>query len=470
MLELRRTKIIATVGPSCSSYEVIYSFIQEGVNVFRINCSHGKKEDYIYYIQNIRKAAEEQKKPVSILVDLQGPKIRIGQIKNNGVFLKTNDSFLLTEKEIIGDENGVYVSCAYLNEEVPVGTLILLDDGKIELEVKSKVQDGLLCKVLVGGELKSKKGINFPGIVLHKTTSLTSKDKDDLIFALEQGVDFIAISFVQRADDVLEVKEIISEHKASTPVIAKIEKQEAFKNISSIISVSDGILIARGDLGVEFPLEEVPIVQKNIIKLCNLVGKPAIIATQMLDSMVHSHRPTRAEVTDIANGIFELADALMVTNETAVGQYPVDVIKNMAKIALRTERELKFCTGIEWAANTISQAIGRVTCELAYVLKATAIITATQSGVTAQQVARYRPSVPIIAATPLLKTYRELTLIWGVYPIIIPKTDDTNTMIKEIINKAKEEKMLKDGDSVIITAGMAVGISGTTNTIKVQVV
>ena len=471
MQNCRKTKIMATLGPACESYEMVYELIKEGVNVFRLNFSHGKREDAIPRIENIRKASAELKVSVGIMVDLQGPKIRAGLMQNDGVTIKAGDTICLTEKEITGDKDNIYVSYPHLRDELPVGATILIDDGKIELKVSELLEDGLKCTVIVGGEVKSKKGINFPGIELQKATSLTPKDKEDLLFALQHDVDYIAISFVQRASDVLEVKEFIAEQKlGNPPVIAKIEKQEAFKNLASIVDIADGAMVARGDLGVEFPLEEVPIIQKKVIKLCNQVGKPVIIATQMLDSMIHSHRPTRAEVTDIANGIFEKADALLVTNETAVGDYPVEVVKTMAKISARTERELRFSTDMDWHAVTISQAIGRVTCELAYALRATAIITATQSGDTARQVARYRPSVPIIAATPLLKTYRELSLLWGACPVIIPQTDDTNTMISVIIQKALKEKMVEKGDTVIITAGVSSGISGTTNMVKVEVV
>ena len=471
---MRRTKIVCTIGPASSSYESIKRLIEGGMDVARLNFSHGTRREHSLVIENIRQASSEIGKPVGILQDLSGPKIRIGLIQNGSIFLREGSFFTLTTRNIPGNEREVSVTYPLLPQKIKKGESILLADGALELRVEEVTPTDIKCRVTKGGKLTSHKGINLPESSL-EIPSLTPKDREDVLFGIEKGVDFIAISFVRRAEDILKVRNILKEKKARDIfLIAKIEKPEAVTNIDSIIDIADGVMIARGDLGVEIPLQEVPIVQKEIIKKCNLKGKPVITATQMLESMVDNPRPTRAEVTDIANAIFDGADAIMLSEETAIGNYPLEAVKIMDKIAIETERALNYEKILEERAlsvkPTIPDAISHATCQIAQDLRATAIVTFTFSGSTARMVARYRPRVPIIARSPKKTTVRQLTLCWGVYPHQSKEIKNTDDMIQKAKNAALKTGFVQKGEKIVVAAGIPFGIAGNTNLIKVEVV
>jgi len=471
---MRRTKIVCTVGPASSSYELIKRLIEEGMDVARLNFSDGTYREHSLVIENIRQASLEIGKPVGILQDLGGPKIRIGLIQNGSIFLREGSFFTLTTRNIPGNEREVSVTYPLLPQKIKKGKSILLADGALELKVEEITPTDIKCRVKRGGKLTSHKGINLPESSF-KIPSLTPKDREDVLFGIEKRVDFIAISFVRRAEDILKVRNILREKKArDISLIAKIEKPEAVANIDSIIDIADGVMIARGDLGVEIPLQKVPIVQKEIIKKCSLKGKPVITATQMLESMVNNPRPTRAEVTDVANAIFDGTDAIMLSEETAIGNYPLEAVQIMDKIAVEAERALNYKKILEERAlsvkPTIPDAISHATCQIAQDLRAAAIVTFTFSGSTARMVARYRPRVPIIARSPKKTTVRQLTLCWGVCPRQSKEIKDTDDMIQKAKNAALKSSFVRKGEKIVVVAGIPFGIAGNTNLIKVEVV
>jgi pyruvate kinase len=471
-INARRTKIVATVGPACSSKEMIKALIEAGVNIFRLNFSHGTHDNHINIIKTIREASKELDQVIGILQDVQGPKIRIGEVENDEALLEDGSTFYLTNKPVLANNTIASVTYEKLLQDIKPGSIILIDDGKLELLVTGVEEDRLVCNVIVGGLIKPHKGVNFPGTSLG-ISCLTQKDLTDMMLGIKQRVDFIAVSFVQRAADIMEAKEFLAQHNSKIPIIAKIECQAAIDNLEDIIDVSDGIMVARGDMGVELPTEDIPLLQKRIIKMCNKIGLPVITATQMLDSMVYNPRPTRAETTDVANAIFDGTDAVMLSNETAVGKYPVEVVKTMAKIAQKADMEIVTYfhrqEGV-LSSTSISNSISRAATNIAYSLSASAIITATFSGSSAKQIAKYRAPAMVIAATPEPSTLRQMSIVWGVYPILIPPATDTDTMMKMVVTYATEGKLLKDGDIVVITSGAPIGVSGTTNIIKVDVV
>ncbi len=465
-----RTKIVCTLGPVSQSEEVLREMIRAGMDVARVNFSHGDRETHVRSIALVRRLAEEEGKVVAVMQDLQGPRVRVGEIKGGKVMLKEGRDFTLTTRQVLGDEREVTVLYPRLPQEVRTGDHILLDDGLLDLEVVGATDTDVCCRVVTGGVLRSRKGITLPHSPL-SLPSLTDKDKEDLLVGVENEVDYIALSFVRCAEDILELKKLLAKHGAQIPVIAKIEKREAVANFDEILSVSDGAMVARGDLGVETPAEMVPIYQKMIIKKCNQVGKPVITATQMLDSMIHHPRPTRAEASDVANAILDGTDALMLSGETAVGKYPVESVRIMAKIATTTERELPLKGWfVSEHPSTLTDAIGRATCEMAAELSAKAIITPTTSGYTARMVAKYRPVIPIIAPTPVPETRRRLALVWGVYSLLVRKFTTTDEMIATTVQAALDEGLVKKGDLVVITAGVPMGGPGRTNMIKVHLV
>jgi pyruvate kinase len=470
-INTRRTKIVATVGPACSSKEMITSLILTGVNIFRLNFSHGTHENHINVIKTIRESAKELEMVVGILQDVQGPKIRIGDVENGEALLQDGSTFYLTNKPLVANSTIASVTYEKLLQDIKPGSTILIDDGKIELFVTNVEEDRLECQVKVGGIIRPNKGVNFPGTSLG-ISCLTQKDLNDMLLGVKQRVDFIAISFVQRASDIMEAKEFLAQHNSKIPVIAKIECQAAIDNLEDIVDVADGIMVARGDMGVELATEDIPLLQKRIIKMCNKIGLPVITATQMLDSMVYNPRPTRAETTDVANAIFDGTDAVMLSNETAVGKYPIEVVKTMAKIAQKADMEIvtHFHRRESQQSSSVSHSISRAATDIAYSLNASAIITATFSGSSAKQIAKYRSPAMVIAATPESSTLRQMSLVWGVYPILIPPANDTDTMMKMVVSIATESKLLKDGDIVVITSGAPIGVSGTTNILKVDVV
>ncbi|HDN84795.1 MAG TPA: pyruvate kinase [Candidatus Aerophobetes bacterium] len=471
---MRRTKIVCTIGPASSSYELIESLIKKGMDVARLNFSHGSYEEHSLVAEYIHQASSKLGKPVAILQDLGGPKIRTGLIQKEPVILKEGSIFTLTTRNIPGNEKEVSITYPSLPQKVKKGQTILLADGSLELRVEDITSTDIKCRVVTGGQLTSHKGINLPDSS-PEISALTEKDQKDLLFGIEHKFDFIGISFVREAEDILRVRKILKEKRAEEiSLIAKIEKREALKNIDDIIRVADGIMVARGDLGVEIPLQQVPLVQKEIIKKCNLLGKPVITATQMLESMIENPRPTRAEVTDIANAIFDGTDAIMLSEETAIGNYPLEAVTIMDKIAVETEKALDYEKTLEERAlsvkPTIPDAISHATCQVAQDLKVAAIVTFTFSGSTARMVARYRPRVPIIARSPKKSTVRKLTLSWGVYPLQSPEIKDTDDMIRKAKRTALKTGLVKRGDKIVITAGIPFGIAGTTNLIKVETV
>ncbi len=466
----RRTKIVATIGPATQDPATLKALIEAGATTLRLNFSHGTHEDHQRSIQLIRQISFELNQPVGILQDLQGPKIRLGKFENGSIRLKTGDPFILTSRQLPGTQTISSVTYEPLVDEVPEGASILLDDGRVEMRVvgKDMAQRELHCEVTVGGKLSNSKGVNFPGVYL-SIKALTDKDRTDLVFGLNQGVDWVALSFVRNPQDVLEIKSLIAESGRQVPVIVKIEKHEAIEQMDAILSLSDGVMVARGDLGVELPAEEVPILQKRLIHTANRLGIPVITATQMLDSMVSNPRPTRAEVSDVANAILDGTDAVMLSNETAVGEYPVQAVATMARIALRTEKE-QFVPEPMPAGRTIPSAISRAVGQIANQLKAAAIMTLTKTGSTARNVSKFRPSTPILAVTPHVDVARRLQLVWGVKPLLVVDLPSTTRTFQSATNVAQEQGYLREGDLVVMTAGTLQGVSGSTDLIKVELV
>lgn len=467
----RRTKIVATIGPACDSKEMIKNLIQAGVNVFRLNFSHGTHEVHTQVIKNIREVSKELDSVIAILQDVQGPKIRIGKVENDEAFLEEGKTFYLTNKPLVATSEIASVTYEKLLVDISVGSTILIDDGKLELLVTERDDEKLTCLIRVGGFIRPNKGVNFPGTSLG-ISCITDKDRNDMLLGIKQRVDFIALSFVQRAEDIMEAKDFLAKHNSKIPIVSKIESQAAIDNLEGILAVSDAIMVARGDMGVELPTEDIPLLQKRIIKMCNRFGVPVITATQMLDSMVSNPRPTRAETTDVANAIFDGTDAVMLSNETAVGKYPIEVVTTMSKIAQKADMELISNFSVDYTSQlyTISGSVSMAATYIAQSLNASAILTATFSGSSAKKVSRYRSPAVIIAATPEATTLRQMALVWGVKPILIPPSHDTDSMIKTVVDMATEAKLLKDGDIVVITTGAPIGVAGTTNIVKVEVV
>jgi pyruvate kinase len=465
---IRRTKIVCTIGPASDSEEMIARLIAAGMNVARLNFSHGTSEYQRELIQKVKRVRKALNKPVAILQDLQGPKIRIGEIGSAVVQLRPGQEFVLTSDSLVGDATRASVSLKTLPHEVKIGHPILLADGNIELHVEKIVPPDIFCRVVVGGVLSSHKGINLPGSEVH-VDSLTKKDRKDIVIGLEEGVDAIALSFVRRAGDILACRKVVKDHGGNTPIIAKIEKHEAVDNIDSIVLASQGIMVARGDLGVEIDLEKVPLVQKAIIHKCNALGKPVITATQMLLHMVDNPRPTRAEVTDVANAILDGADAVMLSEETAAGKYPAEAVMMMDRIARSAEScldELKF-ENIPIEAS-MGDAISRSSYFIAKEIGAAAIITPTWSGSTACLVSRFRPKQPIFATTPNEAALDFLALCWGVIPALIPPSETMDEMIRFSIDAARRAGLVESGQQVIVTGGAPLHVAGKTNFIKVD--
>jgi pyruvate kinase len=472
---MKKTKIVCTIGPASEREEILKELFMKGLNVARLNFSHGNYEEHKKRIDTIKKLREELDLPIGIMLDTKGPEIRIGSFGEEEIELKDGDSFTLTTRDIVGDKTQIHVSYEGLPKDVKKGNRILIDDGLVEVEV-NEIVDGtdIKCTVLNGGTLKDHKGVNIPNVSIN-LPAITEKDINDIKFGIENDIDFIAASFIRKASDVLEIRKILEENNGEhIHIISKIENQEGVDNIDEIIEASDGIMVARGDLGVEILTEEIPLIQKQIIKKCNIVGKPVITATQMLDSMIRNPRPTRAEVTDVANAILDGSDAIMLSGETAAGKYPIEAVKTMYNIATRTEEALDYLDILrsKFASKDISttNAISKATCTTAEDLEADAIITATSSGYTSRAVSKFRPRAPIIAATTTKRVMRKLSLVWGVYPVESMKSDITDEVIDRSIYSAMKKDYIKEGDLIVITAGIPVGVSGTTNLIKVHTV
>ena len=460
------TKIIGTIGPSSDSPETMRRLILNGLNVARINFAHGTHEEHSAKIAALRKASDELGVPVAVLQDLGGPKIRVGDIPDPGVELKAGAEFTLYSGSEHGTTRGVSTTYPELSEEVEPGDPILLADGLLELEVKETTPDSVVCKVVSGGVLTSHKGINLPTRTLN-TPALTDKDRADLDFGLDEGVDYVGVSFVRNAKDVRQVKDRMIGRQV--PVIAKIEKHEAIANIDEILAEADGIMVARGDLGVEVPLEEVPTYQKILIRKANALGKPVITATQMLRSMVDSPRPTRAEATDVSNAVLDGTDAIMLSEETAMGAYPVEAVKYMAKIAAKAEETFSAGNLMKLhPAKDVAESVAHASCVLAEHLDAKAILAATASGLTAKHISRFRPGRPIVALSPVETTVRELSLYWGCVPVLVSTPKDTDALINSSARAALDAGLVERGDLVVITAGHPIGGAGTTNMLRVM--
>ena len=466
-----RTKIVCTIGPASRSFQAIEGLVSTGMDVARLNFSHGTQADHDEVISLIRQVSEKTGHPVAILQDLAGTKIRLGKIELGQVVLEAGRSFTLTSKNVPGNHRSVTVNYSGLVADVAPGATVLLSDGAIELEVLETTDEDVLCRVVVGGSISSHKGVNLPTSSLN-VTSFTVKDQDDLAFGIGRGVDYVATSFVRTVEDVLAIKRFIEEHNSLIPIVAKIEKWEAVENIDDIVRAVDGIMVARGDLGVEVPLEQVPRIQKMLIEKSNRAGKPVITATQMLGSMVDSPRPTRAEVTDVANAVLDGTDALMLSEETAIGKYPIETVGTMAKIAEEAESIFPFDNWDRWTradgGDDLPEAVARAACKLAEESNVAAIVTFTQSGSTARLVAKCRPRTPILASTPNELTYRHLAIVWGVVPFLSEAMADTDEMIDEALGAALRSGLVKSGQNVVITAGVPVGEVGNTNLVKVQ--
>ncbi len=467
----RRTKIVATIGPATQSEEVITDLIKAGVTTFRLNFSHGDHKDHSVRIKTIRKVSKKLDLNIGILQDLQGPKIRLGRFKDGPVKVEKGDKFSLTSNYVECTKTIANVTYDKLAQEVTSGKRILLDDGKIEMIVEKvdKVNNLLECEVTVGGVLSNNKGVNFPDVQL-SVKALTDKDIEDLEFGLIAGVDWIALSFVRNPSDINEIKNLINKKGHSIPVVAKIEKFEAIDQIDSILPLCDGVMVARGDLGVEMPAEEVPLLQKDLIRKANTLGIPIITATQMLDSMASNPRPTRAEVSDVANAILDGTDAVMLSNETAVGDYPVEAVETMATIARRIERDYPLKAIESNLPSTIPNAISAAVSNIARQLDAGAIIPLTKSGSTARNVSKFRPPTPILATTTERSVARRLQLVWGVTPLLVKNDDRPAKTFSIAMQIAQEIGILKQGDLVVQTAGTLTGISGSTDLIKVGIV
>jgi pyruvate kinase len=467
---LRRTKIVCTIGPATDAPETLAALMDAGMNVARLNFSHGTHDEHRQRIKLIREIAETKKLPIAILQDLRGPKLRTGPMPKP-VVLQPGEIFVLTNRQVPGDEHAVSVTFTDLPAHAKVGENILLADGTIQLEVIDKNATDLRCRIIDGGPLSAHKGINLPQTFLD-IPALTEKDKKDLIFGLEAGVDFVALSFVRKPEDLSLVKDVMAKKKRSAPIIAKIEKHEALEKIDAIIEAADGIMIARGDLAVETPLEKVPLMQKDIIRKCNCAGKPVITATQMLKSMVEEARPTRAEANDVANAVLDGTDAVMLSEETTIGKYPVQAVQVMNKILQTTEtvlppRESLVNEDVEHL--TIAEAVSHAVVSMAHYLKAAAILTPTRSGSTARLISRFRPQAPIIATSYRLETVRWLALVWGVHPLYDAKPhDNSDDLIARCKREALTTGLVKAGDTVLITAGLPPSEQSTTNLIKVE--
>jgi pyruvate kinase len=473
MYTLRRTKIVATIGPACDSKEALESLFLAGVNVFRLNFSHGEPADKARWIKEIRDFSKLQKRPVAILGDLQGPKIRTGLMKGGGQQLEAGQEVQITTDQVEGENGVIPTNYQALPEDVVPGDQILLDDGQLELEVLRVVEGRVYCRVVVGGLLKDRKGINLPGVKV-SAPALTEKDLLDLQFCIENDVDWVALSFVRTADEVQCLKQLIAEQQSPLKVVAKIEKPEAVDNFDQILEVADGVMVARGDLGVEIPSEKVPLVQKRIIRKCNAAGKPVITATQMLESMINNPRPTRAETSDVANAIFDGTDAVMLSGETAAGEYPEAAVEVMDRVACDVEgdpqllaRHREFREQIADNKN-LTEVIGRAACRVAESVGASAILAFTQTGGTAALVAKYRPNLPILAVTPTTRVRRQLALYGGVRSMKVPIQGSTEDQINSVDAAVLESGLLKRGDIVVITMGSPLSDPGTTNLLKVH--
>lgn len=469
---MRKTKIICTMGPATEVPGVLEALVDNGMNVARFNFSHGDHEEQKRRLDNLKRIRSEKDLPVAILLDTKGPEIRVKNFKNEKVQLTRGQTFTLTAGDEDGDEQFVGITCKELYQDVSIGSTILLDDGLVSMEVKAIDGSDIVCEVQNDGSLSNHKGINVPGVHL-SLPYMSAKDRDDILFGIDQDVDMIAASFVRTKEDVLQIRRLLAQNGGEgISIIAKIENDEGVKHIDEIIEVSDGIMIARGDMGVEIPMEEVPIIQKMIIKKVYAAGKQVITATQMLDSMMKNPRPTRAEVTDVANAIYDGTSAIMLSGETAAGAYPIEALQAMVRIAERTESDIdyrkRFFANARGENPDITDAICHATCTTALDLGARAILTVTKSGYAARMISRYRPQSDIIACTPSARVARQLNLSWGVTPIFMEERHHLLDLFNHAVECAQKKGLVDTDDIVVITSGIPLGHSGTTNMIKVK--
>ena len=470
---MRKTKIVCTLGPATDDPKTLRGVMEAGMNVARFNFSHGSHEEHKKRMDLVKQIREELDLPVAILLDTKGPEIRLGKMKE-GTFINDGDSFVLTGESIVGDEKRASISYKDFYQDLVVGDMVLIDDGLVSLRVEKIDEKGeIYTTVIAGGELKNNKGVNAPDIRIN-LPALTEQDDADIRFGLSQGIDFVAPSFVRTKKDVLEIRKILEEENCShVQIISKIENKQGFENLEEILEVSDGIMVARGDLGVEMPIEEVPMAQKVMIKLSNAMGKPVITATQMLDSMMRNPTPTRAEATDVANAIFDGTDAIMLSGETAAGKYPIESVRTMDAIARRTELGMNSSFGkreYEKYHDSVTYAVSKASVEASQSLDTKGILTITMSGFTARKIAMHRPKCPVFAMTPVEETRRSLSLLWGVYPLMMQELYNTDEIFREMAGVTKGAGYVDVGDIVIITSGIPLGVSGATNLMKVHVV
>lgn len=472
---MKKTKIVCTIGPASESKEIFSELVRQGLNAARLNFSHGDHAEHLARIVTVKEVREEMGVPVAILLDTKGPEIRTGKFGVDVVNLVDGQTFTLTIEDYLGDQDKCQVSYVGLPKDVVKGDKILIDDGLIGLEVLETSATEVKCVVLNGGPVKNNKGVNVPNVKIN-LPAITAKDISDIKFGIENGIDFIAASFIRKASDVLEIRKILEDNGAhDIQIISKIENQEGVDNLDEILEVSDGLMVARGDLGVEIPTEMVPLVQKDMIRKCNKVGKPVITATQMLDSMMRNPRPTRAETTDVANAIFDGTDAIMLSGETAAGKYPVESVKTMSNIAKAAENVLDYRSILnnkvrDIVDDGVTFAVSHASCATALDLNASAILTATASGFTAKKIAKFRPKAPVIAATTSDRVRRRLALVWGVESVKVNEASNTDALFELALDGSQKAGFIQPGDLVVITAGVPVGVSGATNLMKVHIV
>ncbi len=470
---MRRTKIVCTIGPSIDTVEQIERIIDAGMDVARLNLSHGSSEDHYRRLELIRTVSRKKRHNVGIMIDTRGPEVRTGNLVDEPLLLEDGQDFTLTTAAVCENDKRVGVTYDNLHLDLEPGDKILIDDGLIVLKVEEITGRDICCRVIHGGELRSYKGLNTPGTRIN-LPAMGEADRVDIETAIENDVDFMAASFTRTADDIIEIRKLVEKHSGRIMILAKIESREGVDNFDSILEVADGIMVARGDLGVEIPPEEVPLLQKEFIRKCNLLGKPVITATQMLDSMIRNSRPTRAEASDVANAIIDGTDAVMLSGETAIGRFPVEAVQTMMRIAEHTENGLDYKKVLAELGsakkNTVTDAISYSTCNIGFELDADAIITSTQSGYTARMVSKYRPRAPVVAVTSVKRVATQLTLTRGVQSIICPPVSSTDEMFNNAIRASLDEGLIESGNLVIITAGVPVGVSGTTNLLRVETV
>lgn len=467
---MRKTKIICTIGPATESEEKLKEMMQAGMNVTRFNFSHGSHEEHKKKYARVIKISQALNLPIATLMDTKGPEIRLRDFENGCADLQAGRRFTLTTQEMLGNSQIASITYKNLLHDIEPGVTILIDDGLIEMKVEEITETDIICRVINGGPVSNHKGVNVPGAKL-SMPYISDTDKEDILFGTEMGYDFIAASFVRCKEDILQIRKILDDQKSTMKIIAKIENMQGIENIDEIIEVSDGIMVARGDMGVEVPMEEVPILQKKMIKKAVAQGKHVITATQMLDSMIKNPRPTRAEVTDVANAIYDGTTAIMLSGESAAGQYPIEAVKTMARIAERAEEDIDYRARLQKSKSTenidITTAISYATCTTAMDLQAAAIITVTMSGFTAGMISRYKPDCPIIGCSVNPRVCRQLAMTWGVSPVLMRKEETPEDLFEEAVCAAKKAGLIQSGDTVVLTAGVPLGIAGKTNMIRV---